>query len=204
MKRAARLGPRPGALLAPWLGALLACGHAPPPAAATAQPVRAELDLAERAELARDHATARRHYEAAVVAAMGAAGRDLPSLRLARREFAETLISWGELPAAADQLAALVAADPRNAAAWHDLGMVRHALGDGPAARAALTQARSIVPSDPRPRIALAALYWKLGELAAARAEYTALLELSLPERVRDKVTWALQQLAAKAPQPRP
>lgn len=183
------------------LGLLLACGHAPPPAAAPASPVRRELDLAERAELARDHATARRHYEAAVAAAV-AAGSDLPSLRLARREFAETLISWGELPAAADQLAALTRADPRDAAAWHDLGMVRHALGDGPAAIAALARARAIAPSDPRPRIALAALYWKLGDLPAARAEYTALLELSLPDRVRDKVTWALQQLSPERKPP--
>lgn len=156
--------------------------------------MRTELALAERAELARDHAAARRHYEAAVVAA----GRDLPSLRLARRDYAETLISWGELPEAAAQLTALVEVDPKNAAAWHDLGMVHHALGQAPAAVAALGQARALAPSDPRPRIALAALYWKLGDLPAARAEYTALLSLSLPDRVRDKVTWALEQLAPR------
>lgn len=164
--------------------------------------MRAELDAAERAELGRDHASARRHYEAAVAAA-SAAGAASPggvaSLRLARREFAETLISWGELPAAAAQLDALVAVAADDAAAWHDLGMVRHALGELASARAALTRARALAPADSRPRIALAALYWKSGELAAARAEYQALLELSLPPRVREKVEWALTQLAPRA-----
>lgn len=182
-------------LLVSWAG--LGCGAAAPrPAPAPAEAVRAELDAAERAELARNHAVARRHYEAAIAAAVAAPPpRDLPSQRLARREYAETLISWGELPAAAAQLAALVAVDEQNAAAWHDLGMVRHALGELPAAISALTTARRLAPDDSRPRIALAALYWKRGDLAAARAEYQALLELPLPERVRDKVEWALGQL---------
>lgn len=180
-------------LLVSWAG--LGCGAAAPrPAPAPTAAVRAALDAAERAELARDHAAARRHYEVAVAAAV-APPRDLPSQRLARREFAETLISWGELPAAAAQLAALVAVDEQNASAWHDLGMVRHALGELPAAISALATARRLAPDDSRPRIALAALYWKRGDLAAARAEYQALLELPLPERVRDKVEWALRQL---------
>lgn len=177
---------------------LAACGARGPAAPAAAPPlsprVRAEVELAERAELARDHFTARRHYEAAVAQAVAAA--DLAAIRFARREFAETLISWGELTLAAAQLEQLVAAAPDDAAAWHDLGLVRHGVGDLPGAALALGRAKELRPRDPRPRIALAALQWKRGERDAARREYQALLELDLPERVRDKVTWAIEQLS--------
>jgi Flp pilus assembly protein TadD len=175
------------------LALLAACGARAPVAAAPAPQVRAEIERAERAELARDHLTARRHYAAAVAAAV--ATRDPASIRFARRELADTLISWGELADAGAQLEQLVAVAPRDAASWHDLGMIRHALGDDPGALAALVAARRLVPSDPRPRIALAALHWKRGDRAAARLEYQALLSLELPDRVRDKVTWALAQL---------
>jgi cellulose synthase operon protein C len=176
------------------LAGLAACaGRAAGPPPISPQ-VRAEVELAERAELARDHAAARRHYDVAIARAVAAG--DPASLRFARRELAETLISWGELAGAEDQLEHLVAAAPEDAAGWHDLGMVRHGLGDGDGAIAALARARRLVPGDPRPRIALAALYWKRGDQQAARAEYQALLSLELPDRVRDKVRWALDQLA--------
>jgi tetratricopeptide (TPR) repeat protein len=196
---AARRHPRPlpfaAALVAVALG--LGCGArpAPPRPAPVAAEVRRLIDEAERAELARDHFVARRHYEAAVAAAVSAG--DTASIRLARRELAETLISWGELGAAAAQLEQLVAAAADDASAWHDLGLVRHGAGDLPGAAAALARAKALQPRDPRPRIALAALQWKRGDKAAALVEYRALLELELPDRVREKVRWAIRQLEA-------
>jgi Flp pilus assembly protein TadD len=181
----------------------LACGAHParPPGPTTsATAVRAEVELAERAERARDHDGARRHYEAAITQA--SAANDAAALQEARRDYAETLISWGELRAAALQLERLVAAAPRDAAAWHDLGMVRHGEGDELGALAALATAKRLLPHDPRPRIALAALQWKLGQLDAAGREYRDLLTLDLSEHVRQKVRWALDVLAHRAPPP--
>lgn len=175
------------------LGLATSCGGARAPV--IREPtvaVTRELEAAESAERARQHEEARRHYERAVAAA----GADGPGRALAHREFGETLASWGELPAAAHQLEAAVAARPDDASAWHDLGILRHAAGDLAGATAALQQARSLAPTDPRPRIALAALYWRTGNRAAASAEYTALLALDLPVHVRAKVRWALQTLA--------
>lgn len=167
--------------------ALAACGAAPRgPSAA----VRAEIAAAETAERARQHHEARAHYERAVASA-----RDPESIAFARREFAETLITWGEYPEAISQLERALAARP-DAAAWHDLGLLRNNRGDVGGAVTALAQARALAPRDARPRIALAALLWKRGDRAAAAAEYRALLELDLPTRVRAKVEWALGELA--------
>lgn len=155
--------------------------------------VTAHLERAERAELARDHEAARRHYQAAIAAAEAAG---VPAqVAHARRELAETLASWGELAAAEAELTLAVNAAP-SAELWHDLGIVRHARGDLAGAAGALLRAKAMAPADARPRIALAALYWKTRDHARARDEYRALLALELPERVRDKVEWALAQLA--------
>lgn len=179
------------------LGLLLATACAHRGASGSAQPtaaVRAQIDHAERAELARDHLAARRHYQAAV--ALAAAAGDTAGGRLAGREFAETLVSWGELGAAVRELERVVAASPDDAATWHDLGIIRHGQGDVAGATVALTRAKQLAPGDARPRIALGALHWKHGDRAAARREYQELLALDLPARVRDKVQWALTQLA--------
>ncbi len=164
---------------------------APPDDAAI---VRAEITAAETAEKARQHEVARAHYLQAVAHA-----HDPKSIDFARREFADTLMSWGELPAAIAQLEGAVAAVPDDAAAWHDLGILRHQEGDDPGAIVALERARTLRATDPRPRIALAALRWKRGDRAGARHEYEALLELDLPEATRVKVKWAIGELA-KAP----
>jgi Flp pilus assembly protein TadD len=164
-------------------------GRARPPSGPTPE-IRAEVERAEAAELARRHDAAREHYLRAVAEA-----RDLTSVAYARREYAETLISWGEYPEAIAQLEGSVAARP-SAAAWHDLGLLRNHQGDTRGALAALEQARALAPRDPRPRVALAALRWKSGDRAGAAVEYRALLELPLPERVRAKVQWALGELA--------
>lgn len=168
---------------------VLGCGHAPPKTPSTT--VRTEIEAAETAEKARQHDQARAHYQAAIAAA-----RDPASIAFARREFAETLITWGEIAEAIGQLEAVVAADPRDAAAWNDLGILRHNQGDDRRALDALEHARAASPRDIRPRIALAALRWQTGDRAGATAEYRELLELDLPDRVRDKVKWALAELA--------
>lgn len=193
---------RGAAIALSW--AVAACGGAAPRGPSDA--VRAEIAAAETAERARQHHAARAHYERAIASA-----RDPNSAAFARREFAETLMSWGEYPEAIAQLERAVAARSAStpestpeskidtqlaAAAWHDLGLLRHNRGDVPGAIAALSRARALAARDPRPRIALAALLWKSGDRAGAAAEYRALLELDLPARVRTKVEWALGELA--------
>jgi Flp pilus assembly protein TadD len=175
-----------------------ACGGArvrtaTPPSGPTAD-VRSEITQAETAELARRHDVARAHYERAVASA-----HDPVSVFFARREYAETLITWGEDEAAVIQLErALDArpASPGSAAAWHDLGILRHHRGDVPGAITALTRARELAPRDVRPRVTLAAVRWRAGDRAGAEAEYRALLALDLPPRLRSKVQWALGELA--------
>ena len=172
-----------------WL-VLVACSRTPP-AREPAPTVRSEIDRAEEAERARKHDVARVHYERAIALA-----KDPASAAFARREFAETLATWGEVPAAISQLEVSVQLIADDARAWHDLGILRHNQGDMPGAITALERARTLAPEDFRPRVALAALRWKTGDRAGARAEYQHLLELELPERLRAKVKWALEQLA--------
>ena len=167
-----------------------ACGSPPAPRAPSAL-VKADVERAEAAEKARQHDVARAAYVQAIADA-----RDPSDLAFARREFAETLISWGELKAAIGQLESATAARPDDAGVWHDLGILRHHEGDDAGAVAALERARSLVPDDPRPRIALAALRWSRGDRAGATVEYRELLALDLPDRLRAKVRWALDQLA--------
>lgn len=176
-----------------WAALLVvaACAATPKRPAAPADAVRAEIEQAETAERARQHDVARAHYQRAIAAA-----RDPASVAFARREYAETLMSWGEVPEAIAQLEGVVAAAPEHAAAWHDLGILRHHQGDDAGAQAALERAERLAPRDPRPRIALAALRWQRGDRAGAEAEYRALLDLDLPDNVRAKVQWALDQLA--------
>ena len=170
--------------------ALVGCARPAPPRAPSAI-VRAEVDQAEAAERLRKHDVARTHFQRAVASA-----KDPPSIAFARREYAETLISWGEYPEAIAQLDRVVEVVPGDAAAWHDLGILRHNQGDDARAMIALEKARDLSPQDPRPRIALGALRWKRGDKPGATAEYRALLELDLPDRVREKVKWALGELA--------
>jgi tetratricopeptide (TPR) repeat protein len=169
---------------------LVACTRTPAPKPPSVD-VRSEIERAETAEKARKHDVARVHYERAVANA-----RDPASISFARREYAETLISWGEYPAAIEQLEAALAARPEDPAAWHNLGMLRHNQGDAPGAIAALERARDLAPKKYDPRVALAALRWKLDDRQGALAEYKALLELELPARLRKKVEWAVGVLS--------
>jgi tetratricopeptide (TPR) repeat protein len=171
--------------------ALAACAHAAPAAPGPAAAVRAEIDRADAAEQARRHDLAREHYQRAIALA-----RDADSIGFARHEYAEILVTWGELPEARAQLEIAVAAQPRDASAWHDLGLLRHHEGDDPGAIEALARAEQLAPRDVRPRTALAALYWRRGDKASAAREYRGMLALELPDRVRAKVEWALAELA--------
>lgn len=173
----------------------VAAGCAHPQPARPAPAVAAEVARAEAALARRDHLVARAAYERAVALAT-----DQPSELYARKELAEALVLWRDLPAAVEQLARLTALAPDDPATWHDLGIVRHTLGDDDGARVALERARDLRPRDPRPRLALAALAWSRHDRAAALAEYRALAALDLPARLRDKVDWALRELARPAP----
>jgi tetratricopeptide (TPR) repeat protein len=179
-----------------------ACAHAPATPTTPRGPsaiVRADVDRAEKAELARHHDVARAAYQQAVADA-----HDVPSEVFARREFAETLMQWRELPEAIAQLEALVAIKPDHAGSWIDLGVLFDAQGDLTRAADALERAKRLVPADYNPRLGLAAVRWKQHDYAAAVAEYKALLELTLPERVRAKIPWALDQLAKLRAAPTP
>jgi tetratricopeptide (TPR) repeat protein len=164
--------------------------------------VQDEIDRAEIAERARRHEEARTHYQRAIASA-----HDPASIAFARREYAETLMSWGEVPEAIAQLEGVIAVDPDHVASWNDLGLLHHHQGNDRRAIAALERARDLAPRDWRPRRNLAVLRWKRGDRAGALAEYTAMLELDLPDRLRDKVTWAITELrkpASASPGPRP
>ena len=170
---------------------LVACGHAPPPR--PADTTRREVATAEAALRRRDYDGARAGYARAIAAAP-----DRPSEAFARRELADMLLLFDERKEAAAELEQVVTLRPRDAASWHDLGIVRHALGDIDGAATALNRARTLAPDDPRPRIALAALLWQRGDRDGAAREYRALLDLELPPRVRDKVEWAIRELGKR------
>jgi len=171
--------------------ALAACGGAAPRPQPPSVDVRAEVAQAEQAEKARRHDLAKIHYEKAIAGA-----KDNASIGYANREYAETLATWGEFPAALRHLETALAARPKDPGGWNDLGLVKHKLGDDQGAVTALETSRTQAPKDPRPRVALAALRWKLGDRAGAEAEYRQLLELDLPTRLRNKIEWALRELA--------
>lgn len=184
---------------------LLGCARGKPIAPKPADTVRVEIDRAEQAEKAREHHVARTHYENAIAAAS-----DPASVGFARREFGETLATWGENAEARTQLEGSVAAVPTDPIAWQMLGIVRHKLGDIPGAFAAFETSKALAPRAWIPRRDLAVLHWSRGQgptadpdpavaakhRAAALAEYQALLDLDLPERLREKVQWAIDVLS--------
>jgi Flp pilus assembly protein TadD len=186
---------------ATWILVVVAACARPAPRGPTAA-VQTEIERAETAERARRHDEARGHYQRAIANAHAPV-----SIAFSRREYGETLMSWGELPEAIAQLEGVIAVEPTHVASWNDLGLLYHHQGNDTRAIAALERARELAPRDWRPRRNLAVLRWKRGDRAGALAEYTAMLELDLPERLRDKVTWAIDELgkpASGSPGPRP
>lgn len=166
-----------------------ACGHPrrPEPSDAT----RREVASAEAALRRRDYDGARAGYARAIATAP-----DPASEAYARRELADMLILVDEREPAARELERVTALRPDDPRAWHDLGIVRHSLGDIDGAAAALEKSKKLAPDDPRPRVALAALLWERGAKDLALREYRALLELDLPPRLREKVEWAVGELS--------
>jgi Flp pilus assembly protein TadD len=158
------------------------------------QPRHNQPALAQQAELKRQHFEARAHYEAAYQHANTA-----PAQATVARHFADTLLSWGEFADAQTQLELVVLHQPNQAAGWHDLGMVRHRLGLPAGAEVALRRAVTLAPTEPRPRIALAALFWANHRPADALREYQALRHLALPAAIRSKVDWAIAELSRPA-----
>ena len=177
------------------LAALLiaACGRPAPRVPAPI--VQREIEQAETAERARRHDEARVHYQRAVASA-----KDPTSIAFARREYGETLMSWGEYPEAIAQLEGVIAVDPAHVASWNDLGLLHHNQGNDTRALEALDRAKALAPRDWRPRRNLAVLRWKRGDRAGALAEYRAMLELDLPDRLRPKVVWAIAELTRPPP----
>jgi tetratricopeptide (TPR) repeat protein len=173
---------------------VLGACRSPAPRAPT-NTVRSEIDLAEDAEKARKHDEARLHYERAIAAAT-----DPASVHIAHREFGETLATWGEVDEAKIHLEASVAAIADDPIAWQMLGIVRNKVGDIPGAFAALEKSKALAPRAWIPRRDLAVLHWKLGQREAALAEYKDMLTLDLPDRLREKVLWAIDQLSKPAP----
>jgi tetratricopeptide (TPR) repeat protein len=180
-----------------WLvvALLVACGGRQQPREPSTS-VRGEVELAEQAERKRQHDVARAHYDNAIALA-----HDPASTAFAHRELAETLASWGEFQEAAAHFETSVKLVD-DASAWHNLGMLRHKLGNVPGAIAALEKARDLAPDNYQPRRSLAVIRWNAGDLAGARTEYQAMLELELPDKLREAVKTALQELSAKLAKP--
>jgi Flp pilus assembly protein TadD len=168
---------------------LAACGGRAQPSTT----VRGEVDKAETAEKARKHDEARAHYQAAIAAAT-----DPASIAFARREFADTLISWGEYPEATAQLEGVTRATPEDPSAWNDLGLLYFNRGDATRALAALEKARSLAPEDPRPRTSLALIRFKRGDLEGALDEYKQMLGLQLTDRKREAIEAAIGDLTKR------
>jgi tetratricopeptide (TPR) repeat protein len=174
----------------------------------TADIVRVEIDKAEAAEKQRQHLVAREHYEKAVAEAKRIG--DPSGIGFATREFGETLATWGENEEARAQLEIAVVNVPNDPIAWQMLGILRHKLGDIPGAFLALEKSKALAPRAWIPRRDLAVLHWSRGEgrtadpdptkaaehRAAALAEYQAMLDLELPDRLREKVEWAIGVLS--------
>ena len=180
-----------------WLLVLALCACAKKQVTGPSSTVKLEIERAEQAESKRDHEAARKHYEAAIASAA-----DAPSEAFARREFAETLATWGEIESALHQLEKSVAKHDRDAIAWQMLGILRASdtVKDIPGAFAALEKSKALAPRAWIPRRDLAVLHWKLGHRAEALAEYKGMLELDLPDRLREKVKWAIDELSRPAP----
>jgi tetratricopeptide (TPR) repeat protein len=177
--------------------ALAACGH-PTASKTPTDVVRNDILRAEDAEKARRHDEARKYYELAVTDAT--ASKDKTSVHIAHREYGETLATWGEIEAAKVQLDASIAAIDSDPIAWQMLGIVRNKLGDVAGAFAALEKSKALAPKAWIPRRDLAVLHWSQGHREQALAEYKAMLELDLPERLRDKVEWAISALSKPEP----
>jgi tetratricopeptide (TPR) repeat protein len=172
-------------------GLVPACGgRAPAPSEKPAPATQTLIAQAEAAEKARRYDRADALYTRARTEAP-----DAPSQAMAAVAHGRALIFWGEYERASAALEDATQHAPGDAGAWHDLGMVRHQLGDLAGAEVAFRRSITASPRDGRPRLALAALLWKQRRHQHALHEYEALATLDLPERVHDRVLWAIGTL---------
>ncbi len=184
---------------------LAACAAATPPPKQPSALVRADIDRAETAEKARQHDVARTAYLQAIADA-----HDPASEGLARSDYGETLLTWGEIDEGIRQLQRAVVAAPEVPAAWHDLGVALHHQGQLAEAASAFEHAKHLEPRAIKTRIALAGVRWKIATecfanhgaadvcahaVDATKAEYRAILDFDVPDRLRERVHWALEQL---------
>jgi len=182
------------AVSASWRFVLLLCACGPkPPVQDPSAVVKADIARAEEAELHRNHDVARAEYERALVDA-----KDPQSASMARREYAETLGTWGDTKKAVELLERAVELAPADPAAWNDLGVFYHLAGNDPKALTALEKSKALAPRDWRPRRQLAMLLVVMHDYDRAAAEYRAMLDLDLPDRLRAAVHKALELLAAQ------
>ncbi len=186
--------------------ALAGCAAQRPPPKPPSPLVRGDLDRAETAEKARQHDVARAAYLQAIADA-----HDPASEGLARGDYGETLLTWGEIDEGARQLQRAVVAAPDQPSAWHDLGVAQHHQGNYVEAADAFEHAKRLEPRAVKTRLALAGVRWKIAttcfanhgaddvcarEVDATKAEYRAILGFDVPDRLRERVHWALDQLA--------
>ncbi len=151
---------------------------------------RTLVEAAEEAQLRRRYDLADQHYRQARTQAPDDVSRSFAALAHGR-----ALIFWGEYARAEALLVEVCRLTPEQAGAWHDLGMLRYRRGDMAAAERAFARAMAAAPADARPRIALAALFWRQRRFAEALHAYEALRALALPAPVRDRVEWAIDTL---------
>ena len=120
---------------------------------------------------------------------------DPPSRAYASREHGRALAHWGRDELAQAALEDAVASDPGLADAWHDLGILRYRAGQTEAAERALSRAARLEPTDPRPRVALAALHVNARQFDQARAMYRELYDLDISAPMREAIDEALALL---------
>ncbi len=127
-------------------------------------------------------------------AALGYKGQ---GIHLKLGEAYEALQDFNQAAASYEKHIALGPADPWTA--YHRLGVCRTALGDYPAAVAALLEAVKVQPKDAEVRLALAVAYEKAGELENAETVYIALAEINPPEaKVYFRQVYKLYDLAGR------
>lgn len=179
------------------LGAAGACRRGGAPAAREPEPAASTEALLVRAraeERARRYDRARALYQQAADTAP-----DRASAAHAWRQMASALLFWGEVEDGQRALERVVELRPGAVSAWHDLGVVRGSRGDAAGAETALRRAIALAPDEPRPRVALAAVYVQGRRWRDAITEYQALERLDLPDATRRAVTRALALCRAEA-----
>ncbi len=181
---------------APWLAcavclALASCGaRAPAGAFEPAAQTRELVTEARSAAAERRYREAEALYERAIRQAPDPASRGY-----ANREWGRALALFGDYDEAIRALDRATQAAPALAGAWHDLGVLRYRAGRVEGAEIALRRAASLRPRDPRPRIALAAMYVNAERFADARRRYLEVLDLDIPEDMREAIEEAMALL---------